>query len=110
MTLNQRIQFILHDQKKDGTTIAGQTESSGSNQNRLFYPSDVVLDSQIDLCAAVTDNSFEVEIVLTLFSTIPSLDIYFPNFLIEDKIQKRPLYQKQIFISTLSTIITQCIK
>ena len=54
-TVNHRIQFFLNGQQ-DGITIAGQTGSPGNAQNKLYNPSNVVLDSQLNFYVADTDN------------------------------------------------------
>ncbi len=54
-TANHRIQFFLNGQT-NGTTIAGLTGSIGSTSTKLFNPSKIVLDSQLNLYVADTDN------------------------------------------------------
>ena len=48
---NHRIQFFLLDQP-NGTTIAGKTGISGSNSTLLSGPSDVAVDTQLNLYVA----------------------------------------------------------
>ncbi|CAF3711476.1 unnamed protein product [Rotaria sp. Silwood1] len=54
-TVNHRIQFFLNGET-NGTTIAGHTGSPARNATGLFYPSKIVLDSQLYLYVADTDN------------------------------------------------------